>query len=271
MLRFLFWNVNRKPLQAAIRRLVDQHDIDIVILAECTIPPAQLSLTLNLDTDRVFCRASPNGGLSEIYTRFMPDLLVPVVWGHPRCMIRRLALPAREEILLVVVHLVSKLYRSEDDQFEECIAFADQIRAAEKVAGHERTILVGDVNMFPFERGLVHARGLSAVMTREIAAKVGRTVADKDYPFFYNPMWGLLGDGNRGPAGTYYRRPKGHLGYYWYMFDQVLVRPALLDRFRNEDLEVLTTDGGEPLVTKRGLPDKRNASDHLPITFALHL
>ena len=52
-------------------------------------------------------------------------------------------------------------------------------------------------------------------------------------------MWGLLGDGSRGPAGTFFHRHAEQEAYFWNMFDQVLVRPALLDRFDFKDLAIL--------------------------------
>ena len=59
--------------------------------------------------------------------------------------------------------------------------------------------------------------------------------------------------------------------YFWNIFDQVLIRPDLLDLFRNEDLSILSNDGVESFLTERGLPDKTVASDHLPIIFKLDL
>ena len=64
--------------------------------------------------------------------------------------------------------------------------------------------------MNPFEEGVVGAKGLHAVMTRRIAAKGSRVVQGKEYPFFYNPMWGLFGDRQDSPSGTYYYSASEH-------------------------------------------------------------
>ncbi len=55
------------------------------------------------------------------------------------------------------------------------------------------------------------------------------------------------------------------------MYDQVLIRPALLKHFKNEDLKILHTDGLLPLVDADGLPNRKEFSDHLPILLRLHL
>ncbi|MDX2043591.1 MAG: hypothetical protein SF097_20405 [Acidobacteriota bacterium] len=125
--------------------------------------------------------------------------------------------------------------------------------------------------MNPFESGMVSAGALHGVMTRNVALKNSRTIQGNEYPFFYNPMWGLFGDGTEGPAGSYYYAKSGHETYFWNIFDQVLLRPSLLPHFRNNELKILTDDGTETLLSERGLPDNDAGSDHLPILFKLHL
>ena len=77
----------------------------------------------------------------------------------------------------------------EDSLAMQATEFADDIAHVEENAGHQRTILVGDFNMNPFETGMVAARGLHGVMSRHIAQRGSRTVQGRSYPFFYNPMW----------------------------------------------------------------------------------
>jgi len=56
------------------------------------------------------------------------------------------------------------------------------------------------------------------------------------------------------------------------MFDQVLIRPSLLDRFSNDSLEIVEEFGDYSLLSSdNGVPDKTRASDHLPILFGLDL
>jgi len=44
---FLFWNINRQPLQEQIANLVETHSVDVVMLAECAIETAPLLASLN--------------------------------------------------------------------------------------------------------------------------------------------------------------------------------------------------------------------------------
>jgi hypothetical protein len=135
--------------------------------------------------------------------------------------------------------------------------------------GHRRTILVGDLNMNPFDLGVVGAQALHAVMTRQLARREERQVMGKPYRFFYNPMWSLFGDRTPGPAGSYYHRASNPGNLFWNMYDQVLLRPDLMDHLN--DLQIPTTDGQSDLVTRHGLPKKSDCSDHLPILFRMDL
>jgi len=94
-------------------------------------------------------------------------------------------------------------------------------------------------------------------------------VRGRQYQFFYNPMWGHFGEHGQKPPGTYYRNSGEQVNYYWNMFDQVLVRPSLLDMFPPDGVEIVTHAGRFPLMTSRGLPDRAVGSDHLPLLFRL--
>jgi hypothetical protein len=82
-------------------------------------------------------------------------------------------------------------------------------------------------------------------------------------------MWGLLGDRAIGPPGSYYYSASSSIEYFWHLFDQVLLRPELMDTLKV--LEILHTDGESSLLNQLGRPDSRTASDHLPILFRLDL
>lgn len=146
---------------------------------------------------------------------------------------------------------------------------SEKIRKVELENGTSRTVLVGDLNMNPFEKGVASADGLHAVMTRDIARKGKRKVVRDSYPFFYNLMWGRFGDTTEGPPGTYYRRGSEPTEYFWNTYDQVLVRPDLLDSFDDKSVKVLTEFGGTSFLRKSGIPDQSRVSDHLPLLFAL--
>lgn len=173
--------------------------------------------------------------------------------------------------MLAVTHFPSKLYWEKETQNYESMRLANRIRRQEEKIGHSRTVLVGDLNMNPFQGGVVSAYCLHGVMSRYNAEKRSRVIQKEEYPFFYNPMWSLFGDATPGTPGTYYYRQSEHKVFFWNMFDQVLIRPDLLPYFDNKNLEILVSDGNTNFLSSKGIPGTNVASDHLPIFFKLKL
>jgi endonuclease/exonuclease/phosphatase family metal-dependent hydrolase len=270
MITFLFWNTNGRPLADAIAAIAKAESVDILILSECAIEAKDLLKILNRNSPDFHFAPGQNHRMS-MFTRFPGRYFSAVNKGGRRLSVRRLALPAIEDVLVAAVHLPSKLHWSDDSQMLECTNLSNAIVEEERKAGHSRTILVGDLNMNPFEKGVIAAAGLHAVATRRIAERIERTVQGRSYPFFYNPMWGLFGDASQRPAGTYYYERSEQVNYCWNNFDQVLIRPQLMDRFRSDQVRILDNAGNTSLSEADGTPDKGNASDHFPLLFALDL
>lgn len=173
-------------------------------------------------------------------------------------------------ILLAVAHFVGKNYLSSAEQGMLAQEMAKEINRIEETVGHERTLVVGDFNMNPFEDGLTSATSLHAVMTRKIAQKKQRVFQGNSYRYFYNPMWGLFGDRPDRPPGTYYHSSAGLAELFWHMIDQVLLRPDLMEFL--DDLAILDRIDGETLLTEQaGVPQQTTYSDHLPLAFRLNL
>jgi len=241
------------------------------MFAEFSIEPSHLLICLN-SNNKYHYFYSPTIGCEKIhiFTRFKIDFIQPI-YESERLTIRHLTLPGLLDIILAINHFPSKLYWEPASQSLECVALADTIKYVENQVGHSRTVLVGDLNMNPFEDGVVGASGLHAVMSRTIAKKGSRIVQSKQYPFFYNPMWNFFGDATPGPPGTYYYDRSEHKVYFWNIFDQVLIRPELIDFFDNDEMKIIESDGEISFVTHHGFPDVNNISDHLPIFFKLNL
>jgi hypothetical protein len=266
---FLFWNVGRADRREIVARLVVRHSVDVLMLVESTCPPNEMLATVQGAAPSFEVDISVAERI-HVFTRFPQNRMRPLR-EHGRYSIRRLALDGKPEIVLAIAHLPSKLHQSDDSQIALAMVLAEHLRTVEAEVGHRRTVLVGDLNMNPFEIGVVAANGLHAVMDRLTAERGSRDIHGVSYPFFYNPMWSLLGDASRGPPGTYFRPGSEYVAFFWNMLDQLLVRPDLLASFKNEELEILTSDGQSSLVTLRQRPDAENASDHLPLLFRLHL
>lgn len=264
MITFLFWNVSRRPRMDSVCRLVARHKVDVLLLAENAVPAADVLRALGDEHQGPFYEHAGVCPAVNVYSIFPRQSARPL-YEASRLTVHHLCIPERPDLLLAAVHLRSKLFHAPESQHFACAELARAIGEIEHQVGHRRTVLVGDFNMNPFEPGMVAAAGLNAVMDRSVAARSARTVDGRKYPFFYNPMWSLMGDGPPGPPGTFYRDRGDHLTYFWNTLDQVLIRPDLLTFFRLQDLEVLTTDGAQRLLE----PSRLRAGEHLPLLFRL--
>lgn len=265
---FLFWNLNRRPLHDRAARIAAGRAADLVVLAECPTPPADVISALAAAGAGRFHEADGSCGRLRVLSR-LGRRVVRFVFADDldRWLIYRVMPRFAPELLLAVAHLPSKTNIQEPTQRLAARTLAADIDQNEDRRKHQRSVLVGDLNMNPFEEGVAGAGHLHGVMARTVAASEERSVHGRPYRMFYNPMWGLLGDRTPGPPGTYYRSAAEAVNYYWNTYDQVLVRPELADRLTGP--EVLVTDGVTSLLTVNGLPDRTTGSDHLPLVFRL--
>lgn len=272
MASFLFWNLNGKPLQKTIYRLAVRYKVDVLIFVELTFNPYELLLELNKSKEKQRYFYCPVIGCEKIhiFAKFNHKY-IKRIYESDRLTIRHLELPGLTDILVAINHFPSKLHMSSSSQGFECVRLANDLKKAEDDIGHSRTILIGDLNMNPFEDGITSAIGLHAVNSKNVAIRKSRIVQGKEYQFFYNPMWGLFGDCALGPPGTYYYSNSEQVTFFWNIFDQVLIRPDLIDRFDNSELMIITSDGEISFLTPSGLPNGNLLSDHLPIYFQLNL
>lgn len=270
MPRFLFWNLNKREIPGFVRNLAREADADVLILAECSIGTARLLEELNGDVGGMeqYQYAWGNCDHLVFFTRFDSGFMQPLSESS-RVSVRRLKLPGRQPVIVAAAHLPAKLGFSNDSQVFESIHLSRVIDEVEGAEGHHRTVVLGDFNMNPFEPGMVGARGgLHAVPSRAIAARDTRTIQGEKYKFFYNPMWSHLGD-RMETGGTFYFDHPEPVCYFWNMFDQVLLRPDLLEGFAPEHVRIMTEVRGVSLL-QGGKPDREMASDHLPVMVELN-
>ncbi|MDY3562097.1 hypothetical protein R5W23_003543 [Gemmata sp. JC673] len=272
-------------LPACLARLAGQ-EIDVFLFAECPTDAAPVLAALNNQTTNRYAAVTSQSARVRFFVR-QTGPLTGATW-HDRFFdgvsdrITALECQPRGALSFLVIgaHLDSPYpMLSADGRAEWARDVARDVRTVETDIGHARTLLVGDLNMNPFEGGLVQTTALHAVMSRHLADVVVRHSARDGFPVFYNPMWSCFGDrpanriqprGRRRPPGTYYLdTTKDRANAFWQMLDQVLLRPALMDQLTH--LEIVEGDGAESFVSEEGKPRANVISDHLPIRFEINL
>jgi hypothetical protein len=264
-LNFLFWNVCKKDLEQEIADLVVAENINILILAEYEGDNDSLLRVLAKKGKDFFIVPIIACFRIKIFTNFNP-FLIKHLGETDRYTIKELQLKGSIPILLAMAHLPSKRHANENDQLQEAAYFKKDIEKSENDVGHQNTLIVGDFNMNPFDLGMVAANGLHSIPCLKTAKRNIRTIKKKEYSYFYNPMWNLLGDYD-GIPGSYYYRDPSYLSYYWNLLDQVVIRPNIANNLNSSSLRILTNTGNKFLVDDNGRP---KISDHLPLTFSLN-
>ena len=274
-MNFLFWNIQRnKKHFNLIKDLLYTKDIDILMLAEFPDECINLFLDIINQPPKIYTYEYVTPYMIynkvKIFTRFSASLLLPC-YDKSQLSARQLFSPyLNKYITIITCHLPSKINKSDANLSGFSEDIANYVYEVEKKTEHKRTIICGDFNMNPFDEGIIKAKGLHAVMDKSIALKKSSTVHEKEYPFFYNPMWGFLGDTGRGNAsGTLYYNSSDHINYYWHIYDQVLIRPELINYFDCNQIQIITVIGNKSLI-RNGIINKQY-SDHLPIKFNLKL
>ena len=273
MISFLFWNLDENTNAVPyLGRLATTYAVDIFLIAECPKETAPLITALN----------AAHRGVYRVADEVIPEKVRIITRLAPPRLKQRLTLLGKDatiwtlegdvlsRVLLVAAHLPSKSggFTAHDQQ-----AIVEQVSrgivSVEDEDGCQNTVLVGDMNMNPYEPGMAIVTGFHGLMTTDLAKLGDRRFKGIDYRRFYNPMWGLYGDRTPGPAGTFYWDAYSPTNHRWHMLDQVLLRPSLTDRLRN--VQILAGDGYRSFLGEDGAPDREQVSDHLPILFQLEI
>jgi hypothetical protein len=270
MLSFLFWNLAKNERTAPyVARLAAAYAVDVFLFAECPDDTQPFLDGLNAAKRGLFWIPKIEKTKVRILSCLQVADVVPLFTNVGGDMtICKLKASDPPFLLLAAAHLPAKIGGLTDaDQHSHAQLVARDIADIENELGTRNTLLIGDLNMNPFDPGMVSVTGMHGLMTRQLAAKKDRSYKGADYRRFYNPMWGHFGDRTPGPAGTYFWDSSVPSNQHWSIFDQVLLRAPLMDRLRN--LQILSDDGYHSLLTEQGTPNSVEISDHLPIFFQI--
>lgn len=264
-MKYLFWNTGRKCVNTFLEELIVNQSYDVIGLAEYTDDLRSLLSSLGTrglpyyHVDKIGCERI------DILTKCTPGNIEH--FGETSYYtIKKIPHDTLGFILVAFVHFPSKLNAGETELLIEATKLKSSIEEAECLSRNNKVVVVGDFNMNPFEQGMTVAASLQAVSCRKVAlTKNSRIVYGTRYSMFYNPTWNLFGDAEE-PSGTYYYDRGGQEVLYWNMFDQVIIRPSLIQYFVHESLKIIKDVNNISLVDAKGRP---SVSDHLPIAFEI--
>ncbi|MBO0477526.1 endonuclease/exonuclease/phosphatase family protein [Vagococcus sp. DIV0080] len=266
-MNYLYWNSNKKNNDKYVIDLVIENDIDFLILAEFPADDVnKLLIKINLNYSKKMYKLPilANNKLVIFSTLTVSQFDYLEESNHVR-FLRFTDLDINMKINLGMLHFPSKLYNGEDELNMVVIETNNMIDRIDNSDLESKTILIGDFNMNPFEKGMLSTSGFHAFPRKIETEKLKRTVLSVEKKMFYNPMWKyLITEDN--PIGSYYYSPNKAYALFWQVFDQVLLRPEFIPFINFVGLVTSTTK--YELIAKGKVPD-RSISDHLPVILKL--
>ena len=264
---FMFWNLHNNPETfPIINCILDEYDVDICILTE--YPQNDISSYSIKEGYLLYTSPSVNHKMYFIHKK---DINLNIGQDiDNRMSLRNISLDNEMKINLISCHLHDKIYNPEEDRKYIFRHYSNKIIEFEEEKECDNTIIVGDLNIDPYDTIMFSADIFNTTMNKKIARNIQRRFQGHDYKYFYNPMWKFFNDSNYLISGTYYYSKNQLVSYKWHIFDQVLIRPSLIRKFDEDKLKIITTVSSYRLLKNNGAINK-NISDHLPIVFSINL
>lgn len=281
---FLFWNINmtnrgnepknlsekKANIEKAIKKIVDDYSINFVLLAETQrFDNNQLLKTLN--SNNTFRDRNIEGVKRFIAFDNLPNVDVDQKTDKGGRITSLKYEMKDQKILLNLVHLRDKFFNDDSTLSGHARQHADRIRLVEGLCKTENTIVVGDFNLNPYDAGMLEADAFNATMSKTVIKNLNpRVFGEREYKYFFNPSWNLLGkENNQDILGTYYfsNLSQNKLSY-WHVLDQLLLRGDILHNLEEETFKIIFNLPGYDII-KDGVPNDKEYSDHLPIIFTL--
>ncbi len=263
-IRILFWNIKKnESTYSLIGQAVDEYDVDVCVLAEAPIN-ADFLLIDRLPQGYKFM--PPGSDKLKVRYFYGPRISMKTVGDDTfnRGSMMKLTVDGKIDLNLVGCHLIDPINYSGNEKSDFAISFNKFIIDLEDKLNSCKTVVVGDFNMNPFEWGMSSPSAFNSVMCKSVAQRESCVRFSTVRRFFYNPMWYFFGHPDL-MNGTIYREP-----YYWNLYDQILIRPELMDGFSHDNINIIQQIKSTPLLTPKGYIDNK-ISDHLPLITTLNI
>lgn len=271
-IKYLYWNICKKNSPNIISDMIYENNIDILALVEAEKLDSNylISELHRKNIDFKLQEIDPKDPGIKLFTR--KKIKISVYKEEQHYSVYKVYNDGKDDIyLLFVVHFTSAMYKDEDARNFRAMNFSALFRKTEEEIYKEKnlykSIIVGDFNLHPFSSGIIGVNGFNAVFSKYRATKISRTIQGEERLFYYNPMWQLIGR-DRESQGTYYsNEDQSDRSFYWYLFDQILIRPSLIEQFNIDQLEIIEAVSGNNLLFNHKI--NKNFSDHLPVKFEI--
>ncbi len=250
-MRILYWNIKNIFSSDIFVQILEENNLDIIILSEVNGVIHELEALFSAYRFEM----QLSGHLGVVFFSKYDNSLIKHLHEDSHFSAKGINTIIGPIITIIGVHLPSKIYKTDDDQTEISQHYSEIIEEIETREGHCKTLIIGDFNMNPFERGMISHRGFNSTFFKNIAEENVKMLNELSRKYFYNPSLQLYND-NVPYKGTYFKKLGKTVEYYWYMLDQVLIRPDMIQYLNIKNMEVLHKTKTVSLIDENGKPKK---------------
>jgi exonuclease III len=263
-MNLLYWNIHNNNIESFICDIIKEKKIDIFIVSEYKGLDFDLILkTLNDEYSK-----QPSYACEKVKIIYRKDIDLVLLREQHRYIVSKITTNSGQ-YLLTGVHLPDQQNNNSDDRKHEIRKIvADIIEEEKKLYGQkmQKSIVIGDMNASPFDSELINKDSFNAVLFKKLIDKTATiTYRYETYERFYNPMLDYIREDDESYGSFYYGSGIGTL--YWYCYDQILVRKALINKLKK--IQFLKKIKDTKLL-KAVMPNKE-ISDHLPLFVEIDL
>jgi len=259
-MKFIFWNINKKPLVDELAELIYESQCDLCVLAESNEEIVeQVILCLN-EKYEIECSLFDNPGCDRITFIMIGQLEISLLNQNEYFSLVKIR-GNKEDLIAGFVHFPSQLYATMESIGALCATLHGQVAEEERRFNIHMSLLMGDFNVNPFDRPMISFRSLGATNGQQCSLRGTISSYGDAKELFYNPMWTLYAKYKERPGSYRYTTTTNHV-LTWHFLDQVIIRPSLIDYFDFDILSLIMGTRNFNYLNQNQFP---KSSDHLPL------
>ncbi len=170
------------------------------------------------------------------------------------------------DITIISVHFPSQMYNHQESLRDYIRQFREKIDRYVGNSSKKSIIIIGDLNVNPFEPSMINFDGFMATNSIKARKKISIIEKENSRETYYNPTWRLYAN-NVFPGTKKFPRPSGSSFdiIEFHLLDQVLLSNKFKDSIIEDKIEIITSTKNFKLLNEKY--NKIEYSDHLPLFY----
>lgn len=256
-MKIIYWNTNKNQNINLLCELLQENLPDIFFVSE--IDESYLTDNQHL-LEGLGYRPFPNPGCERV--KIIISIKLTISLGLQNKFFTHVI--AEEDLNIISVHFPSQMYNHMDGQKYNLKHFRDKI---DNLIGSSNTtpiIVIGDMNVNPYEPAMVNYDGFMASNSNKARQTIKYI---EDYrETYYNPTWRLYVE-SEFPGTKKFPRPSGSSFdiIEFHFLDQVVLSNKFLSKIISDDLGLVKGTANFKFYNKKY--NRIDYSDHLPLSY----